>query len=396
MGESGRPLRLLDYVEAIAASRRQLVRNHLVVMVTALTLSLLLPKWYVARSVIFPPEGGDGDVLEGVLSSPVARGFLSSLAIDGAPTSNMLLIGMLKSRAVALPVIDSLGLVPYYKAKNAEKAYLKFRKRLTVEETPEGFIEIRAGDRNPEMAARIANACADELTRLSVAHNRSRAHKATLFLAARLDSTRVALQASLDSLRRFQETTGTVEVSEQTKALISLAGELLAERTVSSVQLAAMRSYATERNPAIRELETRLSAIDRKLEELRVADVDGSPQNAFLSLGRLPADAMAYAQLLLDVKTQEEAYVLLTAQHEKTRIDEAREMTRIDVLDVAVPPIKKARPKRALLVIALLLSSFAFHAIYIAARLALEASPDAVRWERLLRGGRDVPVWPDS
>lgn len=379
--------RLIDLVEIAVSDKRRLIRNHIIVAVGAVLLALVLPKWYQASTLVFPPDQAPTEGIEGVLGSPVARQFLSSLSMEGAPTSSMIVIGTLKSRLVAFSVIDSLDLVSHYRSKSAEKAYRTFRRRLVVEGTPEGFIEVRVLDRNPEMAARIANECVSELKRQSVVHNRSRARRTRSFIEARLDSTRLALHASLDSLRGFQESSGLIEVGEQTKAVIELAGALLAERASAEVALTSLRGYATDANPAVREATRTIAAIDDKLRQLSGTSDVAADGGSSLSLRGLPSEAMRYAGLLLAVKTQEESYAILAGQYEKARIEEARETASIDVLDVATPPIKKARPKRSLVVLAILFASVAFHTIYYSARLSLRGSAQVDRWRR---------VWDDA
>ncbi len=373
-------VRLIDVFERIAASRRRVVRNHIVVAVAAVTIAVLLPKWYAARAVIFPPDQKETQGLESVLSSPATRRLLSSISLEGSVTPNTILIGMLKSRAVGLAVIDSLDLLRPYKAKNREKAFLKFRKRLVAQETPEGFVEVRVEDHDPALAARIANACVEELQRLSLTHNRSRAHQSRVFVQTRVDSTRAALAASMDSLRAFQESTGLIEVTEQTKGLIELVGRLLEDRTTAEVRLGSLRAYSTEQNPVVRELATNIAAINRQLEGLQFAVAGDSDRKLLIPMEDFPAEASRYVRLLLDVKTQEESFLLLAGQLEKARIDEARETTRIDLLDPATPPIKKSRPKRAVVVLAILLASVAFHIVYYAAAVALASGAEVDRW----------------
>jgi len=52
------------------------------------------------------------------------------------------------------------------------------------------------------------------------------------------------------------------------------------------------------------------------------------------------------------VKVQEQVFELLTAQLEEARIRETRDTPTVQVLDHAVVPLHKSRPKRALVVIA--------------------------------------------
>src|SRR5262245_20500328 len=114
MSSPSRSIRLIDVLERMEASRRTVVRNHIVVGGVALAISMILPKWYTARTVVFPPDQREAQGLEGVLASSSTRKLLSAISLEGVSTPGTTLIGMLKSRAVGLAVIDSLDLARHY------------------------------------------------------------------------------------------------------------------------------------------------------------------------------------------------------------------------------------------------------------------------------------------
>jgi uncharacterized protein involved in exopolysaccharide biosynthesis len=67
--------------------------------------------------------------------------------------------------------------------------------------------------------------------------------------------------------------------------------------------------------------------------------------------GRVPQAGLEYLRSLRDVKYHEALFELIAKQYEFARLDEAREASLIQVLDRAVPPDKKSRPRRALIVV---------------------------------------------
>jgi uncharacterized protein involved in exopolysaccharide biosynthesis len=58
-----------------------------------------------------------------------------------------------------------------------------------------------------------------------------------------------------------------------------------------------------------------------------------------------------YISRYRDFKYQETLFELMAKQYEIARLDEAREGALIQVVDAAVPPERKSRPKRALVAI---------------------------------------------
>ena len=83
----------------------------------------------------------------------------------------------------------------------------------------------------------------------------------------------------------------------------------------------------------------------------RTGAQDASGEEALLRLRELPGLALQYAELQREVMAQEKVYEFLTAQLEEARIREARDLQTVRVVDEAVPPIRKSRPRRTLIVV---------------------------------------------
>jgi hypothetical protein len=123
--------------------------------------------------------------------------------------------------------------------------------------------------------------------------------------------------------------------------------------------------YASPNVLEVQRLDLQIREIDRMIEGLEgvpgsesaVRGDDGARRdattlpNALVPLRELPALALRYAQLEQDVLVQEKVRGLLAAQLEDARIREARETTTITVLDEAVPPLRRNRPRRSLIVL---------------------------------------------
>ena len=108
--------------------------------------------------------------------------------------------------------------------------------------------------------------------------------------------------------------------------------------------------------------------------------------NFYIPFNELPALGMQLGRLIREAKIQEKVFELVTSQYEMAKIEEAKDINTIQILDSAVPPDKKSSPKRALIVIlstvvALFLSIFlAFFVEYIQ-RLKIE---DKERYQQLV------------
>ena len=81
-----------------------------------------------------------------------------------------------------------------------------------------------------------------------------------------------------------------------------------------------------------------------------------SASQEFPSIRQLPLLGVKWAELYRETKIQETVYELLTQQYELAKIQEAKEIPVVKILDAADVPEKKSSPSRTLIV---LLSTFA-------------------------------------
>ena len=85
-------------------------------------------------------------------------------------------------------------------------------------------------------------------------------------------------------------------------------------------------------------------------------------------LRQLPRLAVPYADLYRRVRVQETVYELLTQQYEMARIDEAKDVPVVSVIDSPGIPEKKSFPPRLLLALAMTFFVFAATAALILIR----------------------------
>jgi G-rich domain on putative tyrosine kinase len=78
--------------------------------------------------------------------------------------------------------------------------------------------------------------------------------------------------------------------------------------------------------------------------------VNLEPGQLYPSLRRLPLLGVTYADLYRRVKVQETLYEVLTRQYELAKVQEAREIPTVKVLDQPAVPEKKSFPPRLLII----------------------------------------------
>jgi uncharacterized protein involved in exopolysaccharide biosynthesis len=211
-----------------------------------------------------------------------------------------------------------------------------------------GIITVAVSDKDPVLATRMANAFVEELKRLTQGLAISEAAQRRLFFEEQVRGVRGSLAKAEDALKDFQEKSGVVAVDPQMQAVITGIGELRARAAATEVQLRAMRTYSTGENPEVRKVQAQLAGLKAQLARMEGA---GKGYDPLMPTRRIPEAGLEYARLTRDVQFNAALYGLLLKQFEAAKLDEAQEAAVLQVIDPAVVPDHKDKPKRALMVV---------------------------------------------
>jgi tyrosine-protein kinase Etk/Wzc len=344
---------LYSYLSIIVGYRRFIFLNFLGVCVAVAILSLFLPSWYTANTTILPPQreklglGLASSLVEGISE------FGTSMSLPFMVSPSDVIAAVLKSRTVALAVIDKEDLMKTYRAKTQEDALREVFAHTQVKVTPEGMISLSFEDKNGVKAADVANRFVEELDRVNRETNISQAKNARIFIEERLAQTKDDLTNAEENLREFQEGNKAVALDEQTKASIERAADLKAQMVAAEIELNLLRKTMSPSHPQIQGLESRINEIKRQLDIWEMGNQrEKSEGKKILDVpfSEVPALSMELARLVREVKIQSAVFELLTNQYEQYKIQETRDTPTIQVLDKAIPPERRSKPRRAFLV----------------------------------------------
>ena len=336
---------LLDLLIVLAKHKKLVLGLPFAVAVLAAGVSLLMPNVYTATARILPPQQ----------SQSTAAAMLGQLgALAGAAGSSLgiknpndLYVGMLKSRSVADSLIARYKLKDRYDAETQDDARKRLGEVTSVSAGKDGIIAIEVDDEDPKFAADLANAYVDELHRLNRTLAVTEAAQRRLFFERQLQQTKDSLTRAEVELKNVQQATGVVQLDAQGRAAIEAVAALRARIAAKEVELAAVRTFATEQNPDFQRLTQELAGLRGQLARFE----RGGEASALPSADRLPEAGLDYVRRQREVNYQEKLFELLARQFETAKLDEARNASLIQVLDQAVPPERKSKPRRALIVI---------------------------------------------
>jgi uncharacterized protein involved in exopolysaccharide biosynthesis len=366
---------LLDILIILSKRRKFIFLFTLGVAIAAAIIVLLVPSRYTAETVVLPP--GQNSSTSSALLSQIGGGALASMAGGSLGIKNPgdMYVSLFRGRTIEDSLIQRFGLMQRYHEKRLSDARRVFESRSTVVlGVKDGLIRISVTDRDPKLAADIANGYVDEFRKLSASLAISEASQRRAFFQQQLLEANGNLAAAEEAMKHTEQSTGILQIDSQAKSLIESAAILRGQIAAQEVELQGMTSYATEKNPQVVTAEQRLLALKAQLAKL--SGTDSNPgSDIMVPKGNIPEAGIEYIRKLRDVKYYETIAELIAKQFEMAKLDEAREGAIIQVSDVAVPPDKKSSPHRSLLVVLMTLIAFVIAVLW-----ALSAA----RWRQTL------------
>ena len=310
------------------------------------------------------------------LAHSSSLGGLGSLAsgLLGTHTSTALFINLLHSGTVSGHIIDRFQLQHLYGNRYRVDTAKRLARRTTItEDKKSGVITVEVEDHDPVRARDMAQAYLDELNKLVTQTSTSSAHQERVFIERRLHAVSADLERAQLALSEFSSKNSTIDIKEQTHAMVDAGARVQGELLVAQSGLESLRQIYGDGNVRVHETEARIASLQRELEKMTGSSaplVPGAIGGAgtksdvedkgelYPPLRQLPRLAVPYADLYRQVRVQETVYELLTQQYEMARIEEAKDVPVVSVIDPPGIAEKKSFPPRLLLIFILTAISF--------------------------------------
>jgi len=359
--------RMLPRLRLLWGMRRFLGRCALVGFFVATLIAFLIPSEYESTARLMPPDSqsGGGMALMAILGGGGQNGStggLGSLASDllGAKTTGAMFIAVLHSRTAEDAIIQRFDLKKVYWKRLEETTRKRLERNTEItEERKSGVITVVVTDHDPKRAAAIAGAYIEQLDILTAKLNTSAAHRERVFLEDRLNKITVELESAEKDFSRFASKNATFDISAQGKAMLEGAASLQGQMIAAESQLEGLRQIYSDNNIRVRSTQARIAELRNQLQKLggtsaasAPASDDSATDNAYPTLRQLPILGVPYADKFRQLKVEEAVYETLTKQFELAKVQEAKEIPSVKVLDQPEVPERKSFPPRLLLIVA--------------------------------------------
>lgn len=374
--------------------RSRLLWQHRMLLCKATVLAVCLntvivyciPNSYKSTTSIMPPDqqGSGAMMLAALAQRASGLGALGGLAggLLSAHTPTALFIDLLHSGTVTGHLIERFELKKVYHDRyNTEAGKHLARNTSIKDDKKSGVITIEVIDKDPQRARDLAQGYLDELNSLLTKTSTSSAHQERVFIETRLSSVRSDLERAQLDLSEFSSRNSTVDIKEQTRAMVDAGAKVQAQLVVEQAGLDSLRRIYGDGNMRVQESEARIATLQHELVKLTgtsspLKGSDGNPlkqvsdskDELYPPLRQLPRLAVPYADLYRNVRVQEAVFELLTQQYELARIQEAKDIPVVSVIDPPGIPERKYFPRRKTLIVILTFLCFLFTGAFILLR----------------------------
>jgi capsule polysaccharide export protein KpsE/RkpR len=379
-------------LELLWGKRNVLGRIALWALLISTAIAFLIPRKYDSAVRIMPPDSqGDTGMMLAALAGKtgIAPGGLASLAgsVLGMKNTGALFVDLLHSRTVEDHIVDRFDLQKVYWQHYKQDARATLDDRTdTKEDRKSGVITIVVRDRSPERAHDIAQAYVDELDSLVARVSTSAARRERIFIEQRLVTVKHDLEQAENEFSSFASKNATLDIKEQTRAMVESAAVLQGQLIAAQSEAQSLEQIYTPNNVRVRSAQARINELKRQLQKMSGSDESlaagavTSKDDLYPSIRKLPLLGVEWADLYRTAKIQETVFELLNQQYEMARIQEAKEIPTVRVIDPPEIPEKKAFPPRLLIIVLLTgISLLAFSSWLVGRERAMALAEDHPR-----------------
>ena len=363
----------LQRVRFLWEHRRFLARIAVIAFVLSAVLALLIPKEYQSTARLMPPDDSreSGAAMIAALTGRAGMGSLGS-SLLGMKSPGAVFVAILKSRTIADRLSQRFDLAHVYGISLEADVRRKLDANSSIaEDLKTGVITITVTDRSPIRAARLTQAYITQLDGLVSELSTSSAHRERVFLEERLKSVKAELDVDAKKLSDFSSKNTTLDIKEQAKSMMDTSAVLAGQLIAAESELRGLQQIYADNNVRVRTVQARITELRRQLIAIGGSGMSSGNSGRkdeglpYPTLKELPALGVTYADLYRQVKTQETVFEMLTQEYELAKLQEAKELPSVKVLDAPEIPERKSFPPRASIVVLMTMLSVFAGCVYI-------------------------------
>lgn len=308
------------------------------------TISLIMTPIYRAETTILP-----------IFSSSDISGLfvMAGLSVGSENNDTNKIMVILRSRTIKENIITKMNLINELldeipDNRNPMLASIKkFADIISISlNRHTKLITVSIEYKKPKLAMDIANNYIRVLKDILVSKSISVSKIKRKFLEKQIKNAENRLKLAQDKMVIFQKKTKMIDPKNQAKVIISLYTDLISMKTTLEVKLKSMEAALAKGSPLLQTTKNQLKVINKKIRRME----GNKGLGIFPSIGNAPQKLSEYADTLRELEISKTIYETVLKLYEQTKMEEAHEGIYIQVIDEAVTPDRRIKPKRTQMV----------------------------------------------
>lgn len=345
-------LTLRDYFIIFMKNKWLIGIFTVIVSLLAIGISLLLPKWYAGTAQVIRPQSQVLDM------SSLQIGSMNLFGAADGPTNRYLSI--LNSRSLKEQVCKRYNLVKEYDVKWMDLAVKRFQeKNYGVSLGDENQIVITVFDKDQERVADMSNYVVFLLDSINSSLATQFGKEEKVFIESQMQTILDSLGILEDELLGFMNSNNVLSVEDQIKTEVEFATELKYQILIKETELKIMK----QTNKSQQTIEIQEIALNDMRTQYK--DLFKKEGDLFINLKKAPQISIFMQQMERKIDYFNEVLMFMGPLYEQAKISEAKFVPTFEVLDYAHRPDRKAKPKKAVIVIAAFMFALLTSGVYV-------------------------------
>lgn len=358
---------MIDILRILGKWKKHIIIATLSAAVLTAIVTLLMPNYYQATTSFYAINPKRLDPIP-------LRGEEAARDIFGNDDDTDRLFTIAKSHQTYDFLIDSFDLYNHYgiekgSPKGVKKIYKKLHKLFNIVKTEYGAIELSVEDVDPQLSMTLTKAARNYVDREATMILKSALNNQIAAKRNSLQSKKSVLKSISDSLQNTRAKYGILDLKSQGEVYSQMSTEAVAqlEQEQSKLGILVKSNYNRDSISVVR---ARVEGLKKKVEKL-------NSQIGSFNDGFLQAKLLASQEENLSFEYNQDIERL-------TRLEDSYStpFSAVKVIEEAVTPFEKSRPKRSIYVVGIALLAFILMSLL---AIFLESAKD-VKWKDVYAG----------
>ncbi|MGQ9804892.1 MAG: GumC family protein [Chlorobiales bacterium] len=334
--------------------RKWIIISTVVSTVCATLIAFLLPAWYQASSVIIVSQPSDILNLSKLIG--ISAGQVSDLLGKDKMSDEIdRYEAIFKSERLRLAVTEKFNLIHEYEfdkegVREPIKNTLKeLDANISFKDNKNGTITISAVYKeNAEKSAEMTEYIVTMMDSINRQLTTESARNHRQFIERKYLQAQNELALAETALNMFQKQYKVAEIKDQIRASLEASAQIESAAITSEVEYNILKDALGENHPQVLQAKNKFKEMKKQLKRF---EQGGLNSEIIIPFEKMPDLGMEYLRCYRNVLLQTKIVEFLAVQYEQAKIQEAKDMPTMLVLDKARVPEWKSKPKRLFIIL---------------------------------------------